>query len=277
MNSDKIRIYTVNEILTELKNCIDHKKPFSLIRFGDGGIKALESILYNNNKARFLEILEKEGIPYNKVYPIFHLWGKFASEANFIDSPEIYFTDKFWSRFTEQKRNRVLPVIKNWRKIYYNAEFNNERYCNPEVNFLMLIQRQDCPNLINIIKNKKIRSITDHKEVNNYLSQVCNSSILEISGWYQNQFINNYRNITKEIKKDAKKYDLWLVGAGELGRVYTGLIKKHGGRAIDIGSVFDTWITNKIPVRLQGYISRLSPTSLKFQFTNISKQYVKYI
>lgn len=277
MNSDKIRIYTVDEILTELKDCIDYKKPFSLIRFGDGGIKVLESILYNNNKARFLEILEKEGIPYNKVYSIFYLWGKFASEANFIDSPEIYFTEKFWPRFTEQKRMRVLPTIKSWRKIYQNAEFDNERYVNPEVNFLMLIQRQDCPNLINIIKNKKIRSITNHKKVNNYLSQVCNSSILKISGWYQNQFINNYRNVTKEIKRDARKYDLWLVGAGELGRVYTGLIKKHGGRAIDIGSVFDTWITNKIPVRLQGYISRLSPTSLKFQFTNISKQYAKYI
>lgn len=127
--SDKIRIYKVHEILDELSYCINKKLPYSLIRFGDGGIKMLESILYNNNNARFLEILDKEGIPYNKVYSIFHLWGKFASEANFIDSPEIYFTDKFWPRFTEQKRSKVLPTIKNWRKIYYNAEFDNERYC----------------------------------------------------------------------------------------------------------------------------------------------------
>lgn len=274
---NKIRIYTVKEILTELSDCIKNKKPFSLIRFGDGGIKFLESIIYNRNQQRFLEILDKEGIPYNKVYSIFHLWGKFATEANFIDSPEIYFTDKFWPRFTEQKRMRVLPTIKDWRKIYQNAEFDNNRFCNPEVNFLMLIQRNDCPNLIDIIKNKKIRTITDHQVINKFLSRVCNSSLLEISGWYQNQFINSFRNVTKEIKRDAKKYDLWLVGAGELGRVYTGLIKKHGGRALDIGSVLDCWITNNLPTRLAGYITRLSPISLKFRFTNISKRYAKYI
>lgn len=273
----KIRMYTVREILTELDDCIKTKKPFSLIRLGDGGLKFLETIIYGTNTSRFLEILDKEGIPYNKVYPIFHLWGKFAREANFIDSPEIYFTDKFWPRFTEQKRMRVLPVIKDWRKIYQNAEFDNDHFCNPEVNFLMLIERNDCPNLIDVIKNKKIRSITDHQVINKFLSNVCDSSVLEISGWFQNQFINSFRSVTKEIKRDAKKYDLWLVGAGELGRVYTGLIKKHGGRAVDIGSVFDCWITNNLPTRLAGYISRLSPTSLKFRFTNISKQYMKYI
>jgi hypothetical protein len=141
----------------------------------------------------------------------------------------------------------------------------------------MLTERNDCPNLIDIIKNKKVRSITDHTAVNTFLSKVCDSSILKISGWFQNQFINNFRSVTKEIKRDAKKYDLWLVGAGELGRVYTGLIKKHGGRAVDIGSVFDCWITDNLPIRLQGYVRRLSSTSLKFQFTNISKKYVKYI
>ncbi len=275
--NNEIKIYTVKEILNELEDCINYKKPFSLIRYGDGGIKVLESILYNNNNPRFLEILDKEGILFNKVYSIFHLWGKFATEANFIDSPEIYFTDKFWPRFTEQKRNIILPVIKNWSRIYYNANFDNYRYCNPEVNFLMLIQRNDCPNLINIIKNKKIRCITNHKDVNSYLSQVCDCSICEISGWYENQFINNYRDVTKEIKRDAKKYDLWLVGAGELGRVYTGLIKKHGGRAIDIGSVFDCWVKDELPVRLKGYITRLSIKDLRFRFTNISKKYMKYI
>jgi len=275
--NNEIKIYTVNEILTELKDCIDHKKPFSLIRMGDGGIKALETILYGTNMSRFLEILDKEGIPFNKVYSMFHLWGKFVSESNFIDSPEVYFTDKFWPRFTEQKRSRVLPVIKGWKKIYYNAEFNNERYCNPEVNFLMLIQRSDCPNLINIIKNKKVRCITNHKDVNLYLSNVCDCSICEIVGWNENQYEHNYKSVTKEIKRDAKKYDVWLVGAGEIGRVYTGLIKKLGGRAVDIGSVFDTWITNKIPIRLQGYINRLSKSDLRFKFTNLSRKYMKYI
>lgn len=275
--NDKIRIYTVREILTELEDCIKNKKPYSLIRFGDGGIKALETIIYGTNMSRFLEILDKEGILFNKVYSMFHLWGRFASEANFIDSPEVYFADKFWPRFTEQKRSRILPVIKNWKKIYCDAEFDNERYVNPEVNFLMLIQRNDCPNLIDVIKGKKVRCITNHKEVNSLLSNVCDSSICEIVGWNENQFINNYKDVTKEIKRDAKKYSLWCVGAGELGRVYTGLIKKHGGRAIDLGSVFDTWTTNKIPIRLQGYITRLSNNSLKFRLTRLGKKYEKYI
>ena len=41
-------IYKVGDVLEKLDNSIIYKKPFSHIRFGDGGIKFIDSILNAN-------------------------------------------------------------------------------------------------------------------------------------------------------------------------------------------------------------------------------------
>jgi hypothetical protein len=42
-------MHTVDDILNKLDNCIQYKLPFSHIRFGDGGIKFLHGIIYNDD------------------------------------------------------------------------------------------------------------------------------------------------------------------------------------------------------------------------------------
>jgi len=148
----KIKIHKVKEILEELEDSIVNKKPFSLIRLGDGGVDFLRSVL-TNNVERLLIILEKEGIPDTKIYPIFYLFGKYCSQANFIDYPDIYYTKEFWSRFKRPKgasiikdwrstyndvkvyNNEKFFLMKQWKDIYNDAEIYNNRYCNPEFNF----------------------------------------------------------------------------------------------------------------------------------------------
>lgn len=44
----------------------------------------------------------------------------------------------------------------------------------------------------------------------------------------------------KTIAKDA----IVLVGAGVLGKIYCKTVKEHGGIALDLGSVFDSWAEN---------------------------------
>jgi hypothetical protein len=268
-----IKIYTVKEVLSELNDCIIRAKPFSLIRFGDGGLKFLHSILINNQN-RILSVIKKEGIPVDKIYSVFYLWGKYVREANFIDTPKIYFTNKFWRRF---KRSDIIPIIKDWKNIYDCSEFDNDRYCNPEINFLSILKGLNKNNLIDIIRNKKVYCITNYPEVKSVLNKICNYKIIQVVGFHENQYKHNYKNITRFIKENANNCDIWLVGAGELGRIYSGLIKQYGGRALDMGSVFDFWAGAKLPKRLINYIYRPSKNSIEVRLTKDGMKYKNYL
>mgnify|MGYP003656454462 CR=1 FL=1 len=59
-----------------------------------------------------------------------------------------------------------------------------------------------------------------------------------------------YKNIVEQIRVN-RQGDLWFVGAGFYGKAYCNEIKKRGGIAIDVGSVFDAWLG----IRSRGYIS----------------------
>lgn len=272
----KVRIYKVEEILNELEDAINNRKPWSLLRFGDGGIKFMDCVLKNQNQERLLTILSKEGIPNDKIYTIFYLWGKYSREANFIDSPEVYFTNQFWPRF---KRPEIIPVIRDWERIYNDSEFitENTRYCNPEVNFLMLLKRKGQRNLVDMLAGKNICCLTPHTKTAKVLKKICVVKMIKIVGFYQEHYKFCYKKITETIKKTANKYDLWLVGAGEIGRIYSGLIKQYGGRALDIGSVFDCLLDAEIPKRLQGFVYKTSKYSLNFRLLREAQKYQKFI
>jgi len=289
----KIEIYKVKYILEELEDAIINKKPFSLIRIGDGGIDFLRSVLINNTE-RLIIISEKEGIPPTKIYSLFYLFGKYLSQANFIDTPEVYFNNDFWPRFKRPKISSTLEdwrnicttkmynsekffLMKQWKDIYYNSEINNSRYCNPEFNFLSLLRGVNEKNLIDIIRKKTVYCITNNEEVKPILQKICNVKIIEIVGWHKNLYKNNYKSVSKFIKKNASRPDIWLMGAGEWGRVFSGMIKQHGGRTVDMGSIFGCWCGRNIPKRLEKFIFKLSETDLEFGLTKEGKKYKTFI
>ena len=90
-------MYKIEDILERLDNCIKYKNPFSHIRFGDGGIKFLHAILYKDTE-QLNFIVNKEGLPLNQLVEVFELWGYYARKADYIDTPEVYFTDYFFFR-----------------------------------------------------------------------------------------------------------------------------------------------------------------------------------
>ena len=63
------RIYTVKEIMTDLKNHLDNKTPWSLVRWGDGFLKFAHAVLFND-EIQLRNICLKEGIPLQKVNKI---------------------------------------------------------------------------------------------------------------------------------------------------------------------------------------------------------------
>lgn len=271
-----MKIYKRSEIITKLGNSINNKTPFSLLRMGDGTIKLMHAYLTNDYK-QLDKISEQEGIPIQGIDKIIEFLKMSANTSDFIDTPEVYFNKKFWDRtkgLTKKKMsNKTITRLKMWKEIYEKIGIINENYCNPEINFLLCTGYRSLPDLI---KNKKICCITCREDVNEKLKEY-NIDILKIVGKNENHYENSFYNVVNNIDKHANDYDIWLIAAGELGRIYPGLIKFKGGRALDIGSIIDFWCTKEIPSRLKPYLDFTIHSPLKLKFTEEGKKYLKFI
>ena len=271
-------IYKIEDILRKLNNCIEYKKPFSHIRFGDGGIKFLHSILYNDLNQLDI-IIDKEGLPATKIVEMFELWGYYARRADFIDTPEVYFNGTFWPRIKKEGKAINEPTrikMMEWEELYNRSEFDNENYCNPESNYLMVLRRDGHKNILDIMKGKKICLITAKPEVGGLLGDYY-VDIIKIVGHYENQYANSFHEVMKLIKHTAKHYDFWMVAAGELGRIYTGFIKECGGRAIDIGFIIEFWIEGYLHPRIQPYLANYINNRFELVLTDEGKKFLEYI
>lgn len=272
-----IKIYQTEEILKKLELAIIRKRPFGLIRFGDGTIKAVDAFI-NDDLQQLDQISVQEGIPKESFKKIIDFWKTSANICDFIDTPEVYFSNKFWERTKKNKKRiseKTLERLLKWKLLYSSIGITNKYYCNPEINFLSCIdydsKKKTMPDLL---KNKKICCITARTDVNIKLKNY-DIDVLKIPGKNQNQY-DAFPHVIEEIDKHAKNYDLWLIAAGELGRVYPGLIKFKGGRAFDIGSLIDYWCTQEVPSRLIPYMKQ-TENLLKLELTDDGKEYLKYL
>jgi len=271
-----MKIYTIEDIFDKLDWCIKNKLSFSHLRFGDGGIKYIHSIIYKDFE-QLTTIIRKEGIPNQKVVEILELWGLYARQADFIDTPEVYYTGEFWERI--KKRGKPINYetdqkLRDWRDLYDRAEFDNENYCNPESNCLMILRIDGKRNLFDMMKNRKVCLITARPEIKYLLPQL---DVISIVGQWENQYENSFEKVIDIINNTARNYDFWMVAAGELGRLYTGLIKERGGRTIDIGFVAEYWIDGTLHPRFYPFINQSLSNRFELVLTNEGKQFERYI
>lgn len=264
-------VVPISVVMNDLFEAIKNREPFSLIRFGDGGLKIIHAI--HHNLRRNLEIfLDKEGIPPNKIDDIIKLWAKFANDANYIDCPDVYFRGNFWPRI-KNNHKRITPgterKLKMWNQMYKRIGIKNTSYCNPEINYLSLIQLENSLSIFDILKEcKKVCFITAIPDaVKNLQSEGYNVKLLEIVKQYQHHYYTCFTPVIETIEKTANDYDLWLVSAGELGRLYTGLIKYQGGRAFDMGFVAELWAGEPLHPRLDPFLKKSDSNSLRLELT----------
>lgn len=275
-NKYNIKIYKTMEVLDSLEKAITDKESFSLIRFGDGGIKLIHSYFYSDDKQLDL-IVEKEGIPRDKIKNLLDLWTISATTADFVDTPAVYFQDDFWPRVKGHKNmsQKTIDRLKMWKRIYEIANFDIQKYCNPEVNFLSCLDIFEERGFPNCLKNKKFCIITSREDMHNVLKDY-NFDLVIVPGFTNYQY-RVFPRVLNKIKNDAKNYDLWLVAAGELGRIYSGLIKFHGGVSFDIGSTIDFWLTKIIPLRLNQYIGVSLEDDMRVTLIGEGKKYRDFI
>lgn len=272
------KIHKIYKILNKLESCIQKQTSFSHIRFGDGGIKFIDAIL-NKDVEQIVTINNKEGIPDDKVLTVLKLWGQYASEADYIDSPEVYFNDTFWAR-VKSPGKEINPETKikmlKWKQLYDYAGFDNNSYCNPESNYLMLLRRKYQKNIFDIMKGRKIALITAIPEVKNNL-QNYDVDIFPIVKQYENHYESSFKKVVAFIKEKANEYDLFINASGELGRIYSGLIKREGGRVVDIGFVIEFWHSQYLHPRLKHYMTPNPNNKLELKLTTQGKKYEKWI
>lgn len=273
-----MKIHKIEEILKHLERCIEYRMPFSHIRFGDGGIKFLHSMLYKDVEQLNI-IIKKEGLPSNQLVEIFELWGYYARKADYIDTPEVYFSNQFWDRLRTPLKaitSKTEKRLRIWKELYNNSEFDNDNYCNPESNYLMILRRENKKNLLDLMKDRRVCIITAKPEVKNILKDY-DVHIVQIAGHYENQYKFSFDKVIKIIEKRSKDYDFWMVAAGELGRIYSGLIKQNGGRTVDIGFVVEFWLGHEIHTRLTMFMNRSVNNPLELRLTEIGSRYEEYI
>jgi hypothetical protein len=254
-------LYKLDHILDDLIDHLENKDPFSILRLGDGDLKLLDELIRGKiNPGKF----KRSGIPEDKGKWVLNLYKNGCNSANYTSSFEMYNTDKFWNRYFSPGTG---DKVRRWKKIYKEIGITNQNYCNPEIGHLLFLSGED--NLLKYIKGKRVCLITCFGGVSKRLKNVGVENINTIlipsinHGHY-----SAYNRTTKEIIKRNKETDIFLMGAGALGKGYAKTIKDHGGICIDIGQVMNAWAGKRIAKRFKGI---LLPTKKRVLFKLSSK------
>jgi hypothetical protein len=210
------------------------------------------------------------------------LWGYYARQADFIDCSQVYFDGYFWPRVMGDKRkisDSTYRKLIDWKDLYSRCEIDNENYCNPESNYLMTIRfDKKKKNILDLMKDRKVCIITARPGIKETLEifgyQV---DIIQIVRQYENQYEKSFEDVVYQIYEYADKYDFWLTAAGEIGRIYSGLIKENGGRTIDIGFIIEFWIGYDLHTRLQSFLMRNPNNYLETILCDKGKEFRRYL
>lgn len=239
-------IYGTEEILRDLNEHIINKEPFSTVRFGDGCYGIVASYFCpdlivggkwsggQDNKI-VQSVLRQLGVPVQNRFDIVKkvVWA--ANNANYIDSYDAF--------LTELSPRQVGPLASKWKEIHKYAGIGNVSYCSPFLHYFSVVENEY--NLFDVMKKRTIFCISHNVYITPKLRILSNAK--EIHSYQiprrgkKLHYTKHFNYIVNLIEEEATNYDLFLIGAGLLGKIYCGLIKEHGGRAFDAGRLFDLW------------------------------------
>ena len=240
------KIYSTKEILEDLETCITKKEPFSITRLGDAGHGILSVFLcpsivdvgkWSGKRGERManNILGQLTVPMSQRKKVVQRVANACNNANYTDCYEAF--------YDLDTKKGVGILGRNWKEIHLKSGIENENYCNPFVHYFSIVE--DELNLFDLIEGRKIFCVTSRIPAvtslqNKFKNQVDYYRIPR-RGRKAKHYKDHFRKVCKLLKKNAKNYDLFLIGAGLLATIYCDIVKKNGGRAFDSGRLFDFW------------------------------------
>lgn len=222
--------------IAKVKYSIQHQKPFSYIRIGDGEGIVLGFPRYISEHKLCGRLDKWFGSKYmnhhERIDFSVHL-GEACRDADVLGLPQ----------------ERHMKLNQDWRNVLiFCRELNLIRHESGSMDWVMqidykdLLENQDvlcisCRNVENRLKEKfKIR------QVKSYFTAPQNRPHVgpNLSNG-KRHYPDMYKEIHKFLYTNIYPGVIALVGAGGLGKIYCAYAKQCGAVALDIGSMFDAW------------------------------------
>lgn len=249
----------LDSIYWVISSNIQNRTPFSLIRLGDGEGHFLP---YHSNLSHFQQSDRQasQKIWWNNGFISEEVWDKdiknnyyeAITEADILGIPCPWRISKTVLDKTELNLNsaaRGVMAIFNFLKIHTPQHYLIS--CHIHTHFEefgyweKILEPLDSCSLISC--HPKLKEILDEKFGLKVRSQFVLPAEYKYNRLFnyeessENHFPNIYNHIQKTLNV-AYQGEVFLVGAGFLGKIYCHTIKKRGGIAIDIGSAADYWM-----------------------------------
>lgn len=235
----------IESVLKELQTAIYTKRPFSLVRCGDGEAIVLNGV---SNRPRL-----------NKM--IYNHFGYTIDDAS-IEAIRKELSEAFQAAdiigipYDHYLRGRNYFWRENINILNRNCNLQpRTQFCsmNTHLDFLFQDKFKDLltglPVLGCITPHRITSKFSEHFNISGIVSHI---QIPGEAKYFPELVINphypiEFEKVRRSISQMVSPGELWLVGGGILGKIYCKWIKDQGGVAFDIGSVFDRW---------SGYLTR---------------------
>jgi len=226
-----------------LRNAIANKKPFSMVRLGDGEFSIIKYPKFTKEKlcrARIGRWFDSSKLTRKQIVSIRNQILNACKTADILGVPNM----------TEQRiylKWRQFIKICDFYKLFKKRQRYYYFYLVKDLNYKLIFKNIDmlyCITCRNI--GKQIEKNFNIKMVETFLipperfaySKSVNSKVK----W---DGLPHYPELYLKIQQWLDSFDLhgkiFLVGAGGLGKIYCLWIKQRGGIAMDIGALFDAW------------------------------------
>jgi len=144
--------------------------------------------------------------------------------------------------------DRHMKINKAWRSAKRIGGSLNENLCSIDIHYEFLNNGYyiELLNEIDELYYISGRNLTNIFKTKYGIKLVHEVIITPEMKWEANRkqvphFPNQYLKIKKWMNSQKCGGKLCLVGAGVAGKIYCQWFKEHGGVAMDIGSIFDSW------------------------------------
>lgn len=253
-----------HDVLEEkLTMLIRNKTPFSLIRLGDG---EGDLLFWSNYKDKYpylasLCMIRILSIMFGKKAPTKKDWDRLANYMNdaiensdFLGVPNYHQTSLTLQKIKNNEstdfdfRGQIGVIgVRTFLASKPSSSLQRKTFCNCHVHksIIVFIERLligaeyvsaiSCyPNILDILSKKFEIKAGNLLEIPPQASNISSSP-------KDSHYPDRFYEIVDLINTPGyiKKGELYLVGAGLLGKYYCSLVKKQGGMAIDVGSMLD--------------------------------------